>query len=139
MHYNEHINRKEKGMEGDRIGLSEDQVKKVFTLRAQGKAHLAIAKSMNTSDVSIGRILARKIYPDVEIPENILKKVKSIGKVYPSRRAAKKPKTAKSRGEALALYVEACFLMREAQRDCTAYGINPDTLELLAVSTKDGV
>lgn len=54
--------------------LTDDEVVQIFELHAQGKTANEIAKEVGRSAGTVTEVVQRKIYGDVEIPEETLKK-----------------------------------------------------------------
>ena len=127
-------------MGGKSIKLTDEQVKKMFSLRSQGATLRSIGAQFGMADVTAGKVINRQSFPDVEIDKAVLEKVKSL---TPDRVCRKKRKPQKKKATtvagSLAAYTAACLDLHEAKRECLKCGINEDTLELLRQSIKDGV
>ena len=119
------------------LNFNDSDIKRIFTLRSQGKSQRGIAKLMECSDNSIAKVLRREVHADVEIPENILNGCEKV-KIVRKKRTTKKAKTCDV-PSALAAYTAACHGMIEAKRDCVKLGLGEETLELIRVAVKDGV
>jgi transcriptional regulator with XRE-family HTH domain len=121
---------------------TDDQVRNIFNLRANGKTQQQIGDVMGCSDSHISTILNRKLYPNVAIPPSLLEKIGTMkGRARKPRKILQPapPLTAIPVHGLLANYTAVCHDLKQIKDACLEAGINSDTLELLRESVRNGV
>lgn len=119
---------------GKNINFTDDQVRKIFQLRAAGKTHGDIGEKMGCSASYIGFILARKYYGDVEVSGDLLESANhaEVKRVY-----KKRPKNGATPSEAIGNYTSKFQDLVEAENVAKKY-FTEETLELVRVSLREG-